>query len=501
MKLSLVNFLHPQQWQIVQKAAMIAGQCNLRLFAVGGIVRDALLADQTFINICPPDIYHFHGSNFISDSINNFDRIDTELMNQTQINDIDLVVDGAPKAGIILATALHKYYSQARLQVHDKFQTAELYFASHSLNLDRTNSEQIDWAFTIDLATAREEIYAYQGANPEVKNTTIDHDLLRRDFTINALAIEILPSGIATEIIDQFNGLADLKHGLLRPIRTGSFAEDPRRIYRAVRFAVRLNLNLSSAMVDEIKNTVSTGQFNNLGGSRLRAEIIYNLQEKPITKSWRIWQKLADLGALRCIHPELKLAPDFAKHLRRLAWITKQVNQLDNSQKLVKTGSTNFAELGLGLLCSYLSVDAFSQLNLALTAEQEKINLLSGKYQKIQANLSAYLLANQLTNLTEIKPSFLCEQFSQCHEWELMLLFCQTTKPMRKLIWCYINQWQFVKSPLNGKDLQQLGFPSGKILGKILAQLRNLYLDGVIDSPQSARAWIMQNQVLLQSQT
>ena len=109
-----------------------------------------------------------------------------------------------------------------------------------------------------------------------------------------------------------------------------------------------------------------------------------------------------------------------------------------------------------------------------MNAKQEKINLLSGKYQKIQANLSAYLLANQLTELTEIKPSFLCEQFSQCHEWELMLLFCQATKPMRKLIWCYINQWQFVKSPLNGKDLQQLGFPSGKILGKILAQLRNL---------------------------
>lgn len=478
--LSLINFLHPQQWQIVQQAATIAAEFNLRLFAVGGIVRDALLADA---------------------ELSQNPRI--PITKNKLITDIDLVVDGAPKAGIMVATALQKYYRQAKLQTHDQFQTAELHFAASSLdNLDNSDtSNPIDWNFTIDLATARQEVYAYEGANPEVQNTTIDQDLYRRDFTINALAIQVLPSGIPTEIIDQFHGLTDLKQGLLRPIRTGSFAEDPRRIYRAVRFAVRLNLALVPSMELEIKNTINTGHFDNLGGSRLRAEIIYNLQERPIIKSSQIWQRLHDLDALRCIHSNLKLPDKFTKDLRLLDWLTKQITQIYASRQSVKSKfkhpNYNFAELGLTLICSYLSDADLEELNLPLNNEQQAISKTMQKYQVIVANLENYLITHNLQDFHYIKPSFIYEQFCHCHEWELIIWFCRGSKPMRQLIWCYLSRWQFVQSPFNGKDLQQLGYPSGKILGRILAELRNLCLDQVIDSPQSAREWLAQNRPII----
>jgi len=483
--LSLINFLHPQQWQIVQQAATIATEYNLRLFAVGGIVRDALLADTEFSR--NPSL---------------------PVTKNKSITDIDLVVDGAPKAGITVATTLQKYYRQAKLQTHDQFQTAELNFVANSLD-DSDILSPIDWNFTIDLATARQEVYAYEGANPEVQNTTIDRDLYRRDFTINALAIQVLPSGIPTEIIDQFNGLTDLKQRLLRPIRTGSFAEDPRRIYRAVRFAVRLDLTLVPSMELEIKKTVNTGHFDNLGGSRLRAEIIYNLQERPIIKSSQIWQKLANLDALRCIHPNLtlsnktsnktsdRLPVKFPQNLRLLHWLTKQITAIYESIQLTKPNlkhpNYNFAELGLTLLCSYLSDTDLKELNLPLNNEQQNVSETMQKYQIIVANLEDYLITHNLQDFRHIKPSFIYGQFCHCHEWELILWFCRGSKPMRQLIWRYLSRWQFVQSPLNGKDLQQLGYPSGKSLGKILAELRNLYLDQVIDSPQSAREWLAQN--------
>lgn len=152
--------LSPLQQSIVADIQGICGRLGYRLYAVGGIVRDWLLG-----------------------------RGETPT-------DIDLVVVGETNCAIAVARELRRKY-QTRYVEHPKFQTAELRWD----------------AFTLDLTTARQEYYPSAGANPVVSASTLEHDLWRRDFTINALAVEILPQGQISPVIDLFGGLGDLAEG------------------------------------------------------------------------------------------------------------------------------------------------------------------------------------------------------------------------------------------------------------------------------------------------
>ena len=91
----------------------------------------------------------------------------------------------------------------------------------------------------VDIATARTEFYPYPAANPQVEASSIRQDLYRRDFTINALALRLTTPNQG-ELLDFFGGTVDLRSRQVRVLHANSFIEDPTRIYRAVRFAVRL---------------------------------------------------------------------------------------------------------------------------------------------------------------------------------------------------------------------------------------------------------------------
>ena len=93
----------------------------------------------------------------------------------------------------------------------------------------------------IDIAQARAETYPQPGALPEVKPATIDQDLARRDFTINAMAV---PLAGDAELIDPHGGLDDLRAGTLRVLHDRSFIDDPTRALRAARYAARFDLAL-----------------------------------------------------------------------------------------------------------------------------------------------------------------------------------------------------------------------------------------------------------------
>jgi len=128
-------------------------------------------------------------------------------------SDVDLVVVGDAAA---LAAALG-----AETTEHDRFATAKARLDGHE----------------IDIAAARSESYPHPGALPVVEPAgSIEADLGRRDFTINAMAIPL--RGEAT-LIDPRGGLADLEAGVLRHLHAGSFADDPTRALRAARYAAR----------------------------------------------------------------------------------------------------------------------------------------------------------------------------------------------------------------------------------------------------------------------
>ena len=323
--------------------------------------------------------------------------------------------------------------------------------------------------FAIDMATARREIYAYAGANPQVIATTLEEDLERRDFTVNALAVELDPQfGITGEVIDRFNGLADLANKQLRTIRKNSFAEDPRRLFRAVRFAIRLDLAIAPETYAEMIATTSSGLHDAIGGARLRSELLYTLAEP---RASRMFMLLQELGALRCVHPDLRLpenlANDFGRQWRRSQYWLNLLNRLENRLENKTYPST---QLALELLLSYLPPQISTQLDLGLTPEQ--------KTRQVKlANLLLSLpdLANQSYKISEITQNL------QKFDTQTLILAGAKCEPaQRRILSRYLTRWQMVKSPLTGTDLKQLGYKTGKQMGQILQRLRSATLDGEI---------------------
>jgi putative nucleotidyltransferase with HDIG domain len=162
-------------------------------------------------------------------------------------NDIDVVVVGS---GIELATQLKKNLGRkAHLSVFKNFGTAQVKVT--------TESEPME----IEFVGARRESYRHDSRKPIVEDGTLEDDQNRRDFTINAMAI-CLNSTHFGELVDPFNGLADLEDGIIAtPLDPEvTFSDDPLRMMRCIRFATQLNFQIEDAtfealdrMADRIK--------------------------------------------------------------------------------------------------------------------------------------------------------------------------------------------------------------------------------------------------------
>ena len=128
----------------------------------------------------------------------------------------------------------------------------------------------------------------------------------------------------AGEMLDFFGGLLDLQAKQIRVLHANSFIEDPTRIYRAVRFAVRLEFAIEPQTEQYIRYAINSGVYDRTGAenstrpalqTRLRSELKYILQAPYWKAALRL---LADLGALKCIHPTLDLDKNLWRQLRLL---------------------------------------------------------------------------------------------------------------------------------------------------------------------------------------
>ena len=403
--------LSPLQQSIVADIQGICGRLGYRLYAVGGIVRDWLLG-----------------------------RGETPT-------DIDLVVVGETNCAIAVARELRRKY-QTRYVEHPKFQTAELRWD----------------AFTLDLTTARQEYYPSAGANPVVSASTLEHDLWRRDFTINALAVEILPQGQISPVIDLFGGLGDLAEGVVRPVHANSFYEDPRRIFRAVRFAVRLGFSLPPAVRSEIAQLCHSGVHDRIGGSRLQGELHYILAEGDLLKVHTICQELSELGAWRCVDPQFQPSSKLGAELRRLGKWRRW-----------------FGAIAQNHAPNYLALCVL--LYPAVAPTLGKLNLPPSSIDQIGR---AKALHRELAQLPHsASPSQICDRLEQ--EQLGTLLLAGAIQPHRWL-WRYLSHWRHIPPLLSGKELQSLGYPASKELGELLKILHHATLDGQITDKQQAIA-------------
>lgn len=441
---SLAKHLHPPIWKLLQQAATYAQIQGWHLYLVGGGVRDLLLMEKSQ-TLC--------------------------------LQDIDLVVDGfhrnaITEGGVKLAEALQSFYPQARLSIHGEFQTAALLWHKDE-NLD---------SLWLDIATARTEFYPYPAANPEVESSSIRQDLYRRDFTINALAIRLTnPHG--GELLDFFGGLQDLRSHYIRVLHPNSFIEDPTRIFRAVRFAVRLNFTIESQTREYINYAISCGVYERVSlekisipalTTRLKAELTYILQ----AKYWKPALKLLDeVGALTCLHSRCQLTSELWWQIRCLDRWLKYYNLDQQTQKI----SSWLLRLEIILASFEEGVKVAENLQLPKDSI-ERLKYLSKNNEKIKNTLPS------CQNISE-KVEFLATY----QPLTLLLIAVKNNKQIRNTIWNYLMHWVKIKCPLNGKDLLDLGYKPGRQYKEMLTKIQALFLDGKINNEKEAKDFIREN--------
>jgi tRNA nucleotidyltransferase (CCA-adding enzyme) len=192
--------------------------------------------------------------------------------------ELDLVVEGD-------AAALARSFG-GELTVHDAFGTA-------------TASGGEGWR--VDVAMARRERYPAPGALPEVEPASIEADLERRDFTVNAIAVTL-----DRELIAAPHALEDLSEGRLRVFHERSFSDDPTRVLRLARYAQRLGFDVER----ETALLAAAATFESLSGGRLGGELRLVLAEDdPLAVLARVQSRLPLAIDRELIDSALALAP------------------------------------------------------------------------------------------------------------------------------------------------------------------------------------------------
>lgn len=205
------------------------------------------------------------------------------ILNRGSAKDIDIVAIGS---GIDLAkktAALLPH--QPQVKIFKTYGTAMLRFED----------------MEIEFVGARKESYNENSRNPAVESGTLEDDQNRRDFTINALAISLNEEDYGT-LLDPFNGLEDLKHGIIKtPLDPDiTYSDDPLRMLRAIRFATQLNFTIDKYSLQSI--TKNSHRIKIITQERIVTELHKILESKEPSKGFIL---LEQTGLLQLILPEL----------------------------------------------------------------------------------------------------------------------------------------------------------------------------------------------------
>lgn len=187
------------------------------------------------------------------------------LLEMTRTTDVDLTIVGN---GIVFANQVAQALG-AGVKPHEQFGTATV-FAPWATTGVRPPPHH--GSLRIDLATARTETYVRPAAYPKVSAGTLEEDLFRRDFTINAMAVALAPGQFGT-LIDPFGGRQDLRRQELCMLHPRSFRDDPSRILRGLRFGQRFGLRWERETERAMKEALAAGALGWLNAGRLQKEL------------------------------------------------------------------------------------------------------------------------------------------------------------------------------------------------------------------------------------
>ncbi len=347
--------------------------------------------------------------------------------------DIDVVVEG-PSLPIARAAARS---SKAKLISHPQFLTNTLEFKNGR---------------RLDIATARTETYAEPAALPVVEPASLQEDLYRRDFSINAIAISLNEQDLG-HVWDPFGGMEDLRAKKIRVLHAQSFKDDPTRIFRAARFAGRFGYDLEWRTREWLNESIGLQLPGTLSGARLREELIPLLQEKDPRPPLRL---LSQWGALSFLVPHLKWE---RSHETFFGQLIKQQDQTHALQMrlLVLVHTLPYAKAVGSLGHLMFSQQTMEQVELALTllARLREGTLSMSDVKKRSRQPLPPEVRSFVTKALKVKS--LTKRKSATLDWQ---------------------RFEDSAPTLTGQDVRDLGYKPGPVYTKIFEALRQARWEG-----------------------
>lgn len=397
---------------LLRQIAALASAHRLPLYLVGGFVRDLLLNRPSL--------------------------------------DLDLVLEGD---AIPFAQRVGQQLG-GQLVTHAKFHTATW---TPPANLQSETQKPLS---PIDFSSARAETYAQPAALPDVTLATIEADLRRRDFTLNTLALR-LDGNHFGELLDFWGGEQDLRNGLIRVLHSLSFVDDATRLLRAVRFEQRFGFRLEQRTAELIRH--ARPLLQRVSGDRLRHELDLILKE---SQPERHLARLAELGLLAEIHPELSANGDLAGHFNQLHTSHPAFRLLPSAHWAAWLSSLSPVALDSLLIRLHFSAKA-----AAVIQQVAALRIVFAQFKP----------DTRFSDLHTLLQTFGLEPL------QIAIALCPA-EPLRAHLSDYVTRRRTLKPTVTGDDLIALGLPPGPRYGEILTQLQRAYLDGEINNPSEEQA-------------
>ena len=418
----LLGRLPQERLSLLRELGKLADEEGVSLYLVGGVVRDLLLKRKDW--------------------------------------DLDLAVEGD---GIGFARLVADRYGVG-LAVFERFATARLVFQD---------------GLKMDIATTRRESYAQPAVLPTVQPASIEEDLSRRDFTINALAVQLNPRQFG-RLLDPYGGQRDLRAHTIRLLHAGSFQDDPTRIFRAIRFEQRFGFRLERTTVRMLAQAASTNLIQQLSGPRLQNEILLLFAEQdPV----RAIARLGQLKLLRFLHRRLC----YTKNVKRVvtavpkafAWWARRFQDSVIDRPIVY----------LMALSSESSAVVVAAMIRRLALSRERAKNVSAGGRRVDRALK------RLTNKRAIRRSQIFRLLADFSDEALVLLLAKQVSAqhgmrlslLKRHLVAYVKN-RAIKTALTGRDLQAMGLQPGPQYKTILGKLLDARIDGVVKTEADERA-------------
>lgn len=309
----------------------------------------------------------------------------------------------------------------------------------------------------VDLATTRRERYVRPGALPEVEPASLDEDLARRDFAINAMAVAL--SGLEVgRLVDPHGGRTDLDARAVRVLHEASFADDPTRLLRAVRYEARLDFRMDADTESLARAAIEDGALSTVSAHRIAAELMDLLGEVEVA---RAVERLGELGIDRALDPALEADAD-----------------------LVASAA---------LACSECGADrALAALAALIAREPEALAPWVGSLGLTRSDRERVLAAARqapglVAPLRADLPPSAVHALLRCEPPETLSLALALGAPARPIL-RFLADLRSVHLEITGNDLLEAGVPSSPAIGRALYEVLRMKLDGVVEGREDELA-------------